>query len=137
NILVQQLKELAPQAAFLLIGPPDVARLPAFAAGRGGQACRALNDEEITRYRRLMKREDERLVRWHAPPKLDEVRHALRNVASAHGAYFWDWSRMMGGACSIHAWVHAKPPLAAPDHVMLTARGAERSARALFIELMN
>lgn len=137
SILLQQLKQLAPQASFMLIGPPDAARLPAFAAGRGGQACRGLSEGEVARYRRLMKSEDHRLMRWHAPPKLDEVRHALRNVASAHGAYFWDWSRMMGGSCSIHAWAFARPPLASPDHVTLTAAGAERSARALFLELMN
>ncbi len=137
SVLVQQLKELAPQASFFVIGPPDGARLPAFAAGRGGLACRALGEEEINRYRRMMKKEDERLMRWHAPPNLDAVRDRLRTVASAHGAYFWDWSRMMGGSCSVHAWAHAKPPLASADHVMLTERGAERSARALFIELMN
>jgi hypothetical protein len=43
----------------------------------------------------------------------------------------------MGGACSIHAWTTAKPPLAAPDHITLTEAGAERSARALFTEIMT
>jgi hypothetical protein len=137
NLLVQQLRELAPQSSFLLLGPPDAARLPAFAAGRGGQACRGLSAREISQYRRMMKSEDRTLARWHAPPMLDGVRTTLRSVASAQDAYFWDWSKMMGGPCSIHAWVHATPPLAAPDHMTLTPAGAERAARALFIELMN
>lgn len=137
SLLVQQLRELAPQSSFLLLGPPDAARLPAFAAGRGGQACRGLSAREISQYRRMMKSEDRKLARWHAPPMLDGVRTTLRSVASAHDAYFWDWSKMMGGPCSIHAWVHATPPLAAPDHMTLTPAGAERAARALFIELMN
>jgi hypothetical protein len=137
RFLVQQLKEWAPQASFLLTGPPDAARLPDWAAGRGGQACRALNAHEIARYRRMLRSQDERLARWHAPPMLTPVRRALRNVAASEGAFFWDWERMMGGSCSVHAWASATPPLASPDHRMLTQAGAERSARALFLELIG
>jgi hypothetical protein len=137
RFLVQQLKELAPQASFLLTGPPDAARLPDWAAGRGGQACRALNGHEIARYRHMIKSQDERLARWHAPPMLGPVRSALREVAATEGAFFWDWERMMGGPCSVHAWASATPPLASPDHRMLTEAGAERSARALFLELIS
>jgi predicted small secreted protein len=136
RLLMEQIQDYAPGASFMVLGPPDAARLPAFATA-GGQACRALSASEVAQYRRMMRSEDRRLARWHAPPKFDGVRHTLRNVASAKQAYFWDWARMMGGSCSIHAWATANPPLAAPDRMMLTPAGAERSARALFIELMN
>ena len=84
---------------------------------------------------RCSDRSDERLARWHAPPRLEAVRLALKRQAGESGAFFWDWAKYMGGPCSIHAWTSLKPPLAAPDHVTLTEAGEERSARALFAEL--
>jgi hypothetical protein len=135
RLVIDQLKEWAPQASLLIIGPPDAARLPAFAGSAGAQVCRALNTQEIAGYDRMMDRTDERLARWHAPPRLEAVRSALRRAAAGSGAYFWDWAKYMGGPCSIHAWGSFTPPLAAPDHTTLTEAGDERSARALFAEL--
>lgn len=136
RLVIDQLKEWAPQSSLLIIGPPDAARLPAFAGSAAAQACRALNTQEIAVYDKMMARNDERLARWHAPPRLDAVRAAMKRAASASGAFFWDWARYMGGPCSIHAWTSSKPPLAAPDHMTLTEAGDERSARALFAEIM-
>ena len=136
RLVIDQLKEWAPQSSILIIGPPDAARLPAFAGSAGAQACRALNAQEISIYDRMMERSDERLARWHAPPRLDAVRLALRRAAAASGAFYWDWAKYMGGPCSIHAWTSSRPPLAAPDHMTLTEAGDERSARALFAELI-
>jgi hypothetical protein len=137
--VVTRLKTAAPQASLLIIGPPDSSRMPAFAAAQGGgtNACRGLTAAETARYIRFMQKEDMRLARWHAPPKLAEVRDVMRRVAAHTNAYFWDWSKIMGGVCGIHAWVHAEPPLAAADHVQLTSEGAKRSARSLFNELMG
>jgi hypothetical protein len=136
KLSIDQIKSWAPQASILVVGPPDAARLPAFAGSAGAQACRSLNAQEIAAYGQLMDRKDERLARWHAPPRLDAVRLALRREAAESGAFFWDWAKYMGGPCSIHAWTSLKPPLAAPDHVTLTEAGEERSAHALFTELM-
>ncbi len=136
RLVVGQIKAWAPQASILIIGPPDAARLPPFAGTAGAQACRALNAQEIAGYGNFLSRGDERLARWHAPPRLDGVRSAMRRVAASSGAFFWDWAKYMGGPCSIHAWTTFKPPLAAPDHVTLTEAGDERSARGLFAELM-
>ncbi len=136
RLAIDQIKSWAPQASILIIGAPDAARLPAFAGSAGAQACRSLNAQEIAAYGQLMDRKDERLARWHAPPRLEAVRLALRRQAAESGAFFWDWAKYMGGPCSIHAWTSLKPPLAAPDHVTLTEAGEERSARALFAELM-
>ena len=136
KLAIDQIKGWAPQASILIIGPPDAARIPAFAGSAGAQACRSLNAQEIAAYGQLMDRKDERLARWHAPPRLDAVRLALKREAVESGAFFWDWAKYMGGPCSIHAWTSVKPPLAAPDHVTITEAGEERSARALFAELM-
>jgi hypothetical protein len=136
RLVIDQIKEWAPQASLLVIGPPDAARLPAFAGSAGAQVCRALNAQEAATYDRMMDRADERLARWHAPPRLEAVRSALRRTAAGSGAYFWDWAKYMGGPCSVHAWGSFTPPLAAPDHTTLTEAGDDRSARALFAELI-
>ena len=133
---LSRLKSLARRASILVIGPPDGARLPAFAGSAGSQACRALNTQEAAAYGKLLESRDERLARWHAPPHLEAVRLALKRQAAQAGAFFWDWAKYMGGPCSIHAWTSLKPPLAALDHVTLTEAGDERSARALFAEIM-
>src|SRR5208283_1444533 len=114
---------------------PDAARLPAFAGG-GVQMCRALDLHEVASYGRMVESADGRLARWHAPPKLDAVRSAQRLAAANAGAFFWDWAKYMGGPCSIHAWASSTPPLAEPDHITLTEAGDDRSARALFAEIM-
>lgn len=136
--LVARLKEGAPQASVLVIGPPDGARLPKFARGGKGarEHCGVLGEGEREAYSRLKASRSKKLARWHAPPSLSMVRASLRDVAQASDAYFWDWSKVMGGPCGIHEWANAEPPLAAGDHVHLRSAGAMRSARALFDELM-
>ena len=134
--MIGLIKHRAPQASILIVGPPDAARLPGFASSAGAQACRALNPQETAGYGAMMERTDGRLGRWHTPPKLIAVRTAQRRIASALGAYFWDWSKYMGGSCSVHAWAMAVPPFAEPDHITLTEAGDNRSARALFTEIM-
>lgn len=132
------LRRAAPQASILVIGPPDVARLPKFAGvGRASDVCRALSPQERANYAQRIRAGDQRLARWHPPLRLDDVRTALRRAAAVNNAYFWDWSKLMGGTCGVHAWVHSDPPLAAGDHVHLTEEGSKRSARLLFRELMN
>lgn len=134
-----RLRQAAPKASVLVIGPPDVARRPAFAASAGpsGDVCRAIGKKERRIYARLLRKRDRRVAHWHPPLRLDGVRAVLRRVAAANHAYFWDWSKLMGGTCGIHAWVHASPPLAANNHIHLTAEGSKRSARHLFRELMT
>ncbi|MFY9642785.1 MAG: hypothetical protein ACLPJW_14840 [Rhodomicrobium sp.] len=136
RLIADQIKQWAPQASILIVGPPDAARLPGFAGSAGAQVCRALNLQEIAVYDRMMERADERLARWHTPPMFDAVRTALRRAAASTGAYYWDWAKYMGGPCSIHAWASYTPPLAEPDHITLTEAGDDRSARALFAEIM-
>jgi len=136
---IARLRQSAPQASILIIGPPDVARMPKFAGGtaRASDVCRALSAPERVDYTKRVDAGDPRLARWHPPLNLDAVRTTLRRVAAAHQAFFWDWSKLMGGSCGVHAWVHSKPALATNDHIHLTEEGSKRSARLLFRELMN
>ena len=140
--LVERFKVHAPQASILIIGPPDGLRLPRFARPKSKKAaasvpCRPLSEDERKRYEDLKKDKSRQLARWHAPPRLGDVRAALARVAKETGARFWDWSLVMGGECGIHSWANANPPLAASDRVHLRGLGAERSAQALFDELMR
>jgi lysophospholipase L1-like esterase len=136
---ISRMRRAAPKASLLVIGPPDVAQMPKFAARsvRASDVCRALSPAERANYAEKLKTNDPRLARWHPPINLDAVRATLRRLAAAHNALFWDWSKPMGGSCGIHAWVHSKPPLAANDHIHLTEEGSKRSARLLFRELMT
>lgn len=52
------------------------------------------------------------------------VRNELRAVAEREGVVFWDIYGAMGGYNSMPQWVNADPPLAGPDHVHFTPRGA-------------
>lgn len=135
--LLARLKSAAPDASVLVIGPPDVAHVPRFAAGRAADACRALSEAERADYAKLVRQQNLRLGRWHPPLRLRTVRRAARRAAAEAGAYFWDWSAMMGGPCSVHAWVHAQPPLASASHRHFTPAGARHSAEALFRDLLN
>jgi hypothetical protein len=138
NAVLSMLQQAAPQASLLVIGPPDIARLPKFATGgRASDVCRALSPQERAGYAQRVRSGDQRLARWHPPLRLEDVRAALRRAAAAHRAFFWDWSKLMGGPCGVHAWVHSDPPLATGDHIYLTEEGSKRTARLLFRELMT
>ncbi|MGI9381729.1 MAG: GDSL-type esterase/lipase family protein [Methyloligellaceae bacterium] len=140
--LFKRLQDLAPDASFLVIGPPDGARYPRFARKGRKYAdlrttdCRVLSTKERGSYPSLVKAKSSRLAGWHPPPKLGAVRAALKRVAGRGTAYFWDWSGIMGGACGIHDWATSEPALAMPDHVHMTAEGSRRTAQALYDELM-
>ncbi len=139
SVAISRLRRIAPQASLIVIGPPDISVMPKFAArtGRASDVCRDLSPSERVNYDAMIEAEDPRLARWHPPRNLTAIRSSLRRLAAAHNAFFWDWSRPMGGACGIHAWVHSKPPLAAKDHVHLTEEGSQRSARLLFRQVIS
>jgi lysophospholipase L1-like esterase len=109
---VKELSAMAPQAAILVIGPPDVDQhgQPAVAGCGGG---------------------------WAPPPTLAMVRESEHTVAEREGWYFWDWQAAMGGPCGSDRWGRRKPALAMPDHVHLRPEGYRASADALFDELMH
>ena len=134
--IIDQIREKAPQSLDFDRRTAGRGAASNFAGGAGAQACRALDLQETAIYDRMTERADERLARWHSPPKLDAVRAAQRRAAANAGVFYWDRAKSMGGACSIHAWASATPPLAEPDHITLTEAGDGRSARALFAELM-
>jgi lysophospholipase L1-like esterase len=73
---------------------------------------------------------------WVSYPFVDDVRDALREAAFEEGAGFFDVMDFMGGPGSMEEWVNVNPPLAGPDHIHFTPRGAKKVATAL-VEAMN
>ena len=113
---LRDLHTTAPDAALLVLGPPDGDRH----RGKRSAAPPACGN-----------------ANWTEPPRLAAVREAQRTVAAHEGAYFWDWSAAMGGACSMLRWAATNPPYAAPDHVHLFAPGYQATAEDLFRAIMD
>lgn len=116
---VASLQRQAPDAAILVLGPPDGNRHAQSCAPVA--ACRPNGDE----------------CSWQEPPRLAEVRSLQRRIAQRQGWTYWDWFMAMGGACSIDRMIAAEPPLAMPDHVHLSKSGYEAMADVLFADLMG
>lgn len=121
---VRLLHDAAPDAALLVIGPPDGNR-EQHTGSSDTAVCGADPDTRI------------KSVLWAEPANLAVVRDAERKVADAAGFYFWDWSEAMGGRCAMWRWVKDDPAAAAPDHVHLFAPGYRITAERLFNELME
>lgn len=123
-------EEAAPRAELLFIGPASSARLPRF-AGKSSSTCRVLSDEQQKNYSSLLKKRSSTLAAWHEPPKLNTLRALFEDLAQEYNGYYWDWSKAMGGACSIDKWARSSPKLAAGDRVHLQMRGYQKSADQL------
>jgi len=74
--------------------------------------------------------------RYTTYEKLEPVRDAMRDAALESGCAFWDMYAAMGGEQSIRNFVLADPPLARPDHVHFTPRGANLMAGMFFEAVM-
>lgn len=64
-------------------------------------------------------------------PYLEAMISALKEMCLANDVAFWDMYQVMGGRNSIIEWTKTQPPLAAPDYVHFTTRGARRIADLL------
>ena len=131
---LRTLKEAAPYASFAVAAPPDAARMPKHCprAARKTATCRPLSDSERLNYQKMIRAKSPALCRWHAPPKLGQVRGVLAELARDEGYFYWDWSEVMGSSCGIEGWVKRKPKLAHGDRVHMTNRGYRRSADSLY-----
>jgi hypothetical protein len=101
---------MAPQAATLVLGPPDGSQTDNGSTASAG---------------------------WHEPPNLAAVRRVQQSVAADRGWAFWDWGQAMGGAGSMHRLAMRDPPLALPDHMHLNRFGYAATADVLFFDLIS
>jgi len=103
---VRWFRTALPQAALVIVAPPDVA------APGVKSACPPE-------------------PRWGTV-----VRTVLRKVAREGRTLYWDWQFAMGGRCAIRRWAGATPPWANGDLVHLTEPGYAASAAQLAGELI-
>jgi lysophospholipase L1-like esterase len=134
------LKSAAPNASFVILGAPDAATLPRWCGRTARQRdkfeCRKLRSSHAENYIKLMVRHSDDLCYWHEPPTLEMVRKIQRRVARELGAFYWDWSKVMG-LCGMDKWSREDPPLAYSDRVHMTTRGYDVSAEAFYQSLMR
>ena len=70
-------------------------------------------------------------------PFLIEVRDALKKAAHKQGVAFWDMFEVMGGKNSMPSWVASDPPLAGPDYIHFTPKGARKVAELFYKTLRD
>ena len=73
------------------------------------------------------------LVTW---PLLPELNDSLKVHCLQNGVAYWDTFNMMGGSGSMRQWVNHNPPLAGPDYIHFTTRGANEVGSALARSLL-
>ena len=59
---------------------------------------------------------------WRGLPQLND---SLRHMALRNNVAYWDMFNVMGGQGSMAQWVKHKPPLAGPDYIHFTFKGAQ------------
>ncbi len=64
-------------------------------------------------------------------PLLEELIEGLKKVVLENDAAFWDLYQVMGGRNSMINWVNTQPPMAAPDYIHFTLKGADKIADLL------
>lgn len=69
-------------------------------------------------------------------PLLPNVRGALKDATLKAGGAFWDMYNAMGGKNSMPSWVNADPPLAAPDYMHFSQKGATYIAELFYDALI-
>ena len=65
-------------------------------------------------------------------PNLEQIRNALKSAAFKERVAFFDTYAFMGGEGSMKRWVEdAQPPLAGPDYIHFTPRGARKAGEGM------
>lgn len=70
-------------------------------------------------------------------PMLETIRNKVQSAATKEGIAYYDMYEVMGGKNSMPDWVTAEPPLAGPDYVHFTTRGANRMTKLFYDALMK
>lgn len=121
-LVVQQwLRNYAPDAAVLLIAPPDaLQRVGRCKSNTSPSSCAPTAASASATCG----------VRSH--PNLPIVRQSMQQFAQSRSWAYWDWSQVMGRPCGAWRWQQETPPRYRPDGVHLSREGYETSGLALF-----
>lgn len=70
-------------------------------------------------------------LNWVSYPFVREVRDVMKKVAFDENVGFFDLFDLMGEEGSMVDWVNQSPPLAGPDYIHFTPRGAKKVGKAI------
>ena len=70
-------------------------------------------------------------LNWVSYPFVREVRDIMKKVAFDEKVGFFDLFAFMGEEGSMIDWVNQSPPLAGPDYIHFTPRGAKKVGKAI------
>lgn len=123
--VIAHVRDAAPGASILILGPPDMGVRDA------GAACDKLpppiDPDAGVPYE----------CQWHTPGVLPLVIDVQRQAAARHQVAFFDTFAAMGGGNLMDTLFHADPPLAYSDHIHFTQPGYERWGQALVAALLD
>lgn len=108
---LMNLRRVFPDAACVLVGPPD--RGAIMRRKRGSRQTASV--DQLLRYPRIHQR-------------INEIQ---AEVGATFGCSAWDWQQAMGGPGSAYGWSRASPPLMSGDLIHMTPNGYRRSASLL------
>jgi len=156
--LLDKLRDAAPEASLLVIGPPDLNKRPEGCGAWAFQKKRRLYPAEREALRRFACTPESSLVQRPGKPlrypaegvrspaewtqwlencpfkplqAISQVSEVERDAAVAAHGMFFDTYAFMGGPGSMHGWVCEEPRLAEFDHVHLTPEGHAYLAQAV------
>jgi lysophospholipase L1-like esterase len=138
--LLAQWRRIAPQAALVVVGPPNALRVPDFcgsAEQRDRMACAAPPAPTAAAYYGLLSQRSRMLCRWHEPGPQIEARAIQRQEAARAKALFWDWSQIPAAPCGMDTWAKQNPPFVHKDRVHMRPEGYKLGGDALYKELMR
>ena len=126
--VIARVRQYAPRASILILGPPDMGRREA------GRDCdkRPAAPPSPDGIPEIVPPE----CQWLTPPVLAQIVDVQRQAARRNGVAFFDSFDAMGGADLMDGFFHAEPSLAYSDRVHFTDKGYERWAQLLMNELL-
>jgi lysophospholipase L1-like esterase len=127
--VIVKIKTALPNAAIVVVSPPDFAELPA--ACRKEKAAQATcghtrADAGASAPPNGSASAPECV--WRTPARLNQIREVQREVAKREGLVYWNWASIMPTECGAHQWFTSSPQLMARDHVHFTLAGYKKSA---------
>jgi lysophospholipase L1-like esterase len=133
---VEKIKSVLPNAAIVVISPPDFAQLPAACKNdKASPSCgRAGGEAKVATAANGTPSTSD--CAWRTPAKLAQVREIQHDIARRHGLTYWNWASIMPSECGAHRWHTASPQLMAKDHVHFTIEGYKKSAEQFLTTLI-
>lgn len=128
DAVIARVREHAPRAAILVLGPPDMAVRTA------GKACDRRPPPPPNADGTPGDLDPD--CQWRTPAVLPQIVEVEREAARRNGVAFFDTFTAMGGADRMDEFFHQEPSLAYGDHVHFTDKGYQRWGQALLEQLL-